>query len=120
MRKIFFLVLLVMLIASDSVARISKDQEMLINSLTDDQLYSLYISQMADAFIIQATDKMQLPYDFKAKFDRCIRWKVKKTFTPNELRDLYIQPENLDKKKARRKIESLQGKYVECVGRAMK
>lgn len=106
--------------ASSSGAAISNEQKHFINSLSNDQIYDLYVSQGAAAFTIQANNKINIPDSFNRKFTMCFKKYVKNIFTPEEIRELFIQSENFDRTAADTKLKKLSPKYQECIIKGMK
>lgn len=103
-----------------SKAAISQDQEQFINSLSDEQIYDLYVNQLASAFTIQASSSINIPNNFNSKFNKCFKKHVKKVFSATEIRELYIQPENFNSKKASYNIKKLEPQYKSCIIEGMK
>lgn len=108
-----FILLAFMMPVCESLADISDRQKDFINNLSDEQMYDLYIKQLSDAFTMQSST--DLPQDFEVKFNICFKEHVKKIFTANEIRELYIQSENFDAKSADIKIKRLIPKWTECI-----
>lgn len=115
--KTIIILCIILLMPSNLNARASYEQEKYINSLTLNQLYDLYIKQTIDILEAQHPE-ITSRYGY-AKYreiaKRCARVALERNFSIQDMRILYIQPDEMDKIYYSKLIDKFSNEVTICI-----